>query len=734
MRKSLSILMLVCLLCGMVLPAGAEEGGKAAQLYAQTGDDTDYQTSLTFEAGETLSARFYTAAAAESLIDAGTFTSDKTGLTIGEPGTDGNCVLSSETPDTYTVSYEEGGITYRMEVAVTEPAAATNTITVPDAATLSTILSDQAKFDAFLTANHYSKTGDLTLVLPVGDLDSVTCRVQLSNGAKLILKGAADKKTNMKDGIRVSVPNVCLDGIKFGNSVTVDPGCNLTVSNCGFTTSSSKYAFRLIQDADEEVSRLSLTSNIFSGSSTICMASILKASTSTEDTAEIGRWLATTKGGNTTEVIDFGVHIDEEEGEALHITFSSSKASHVNNGWSFNFITNCDFKDAYVVYGNKRTIYKLDSAKKQITIGAHTKGEYTVVNGSYPKLEKKSGYYVVKVSEKHEFYLNEIILDNFPYAAADITLSGKKVDYTMSTVSGKRTVTIPKLSEGTYTIKETTKTVTKTTKTKTTSRKYTTSQDYFLVTPQGFSNAVRYVRDNLVTLNCTEAGTKAISLPVPSMAAAAEKGYSVLVKTKGAELTLDAAALKSLAQQAKGTTVLLHYKSLNHKTLTAVGQASVKSHLAQHPGDSADLAFLVTATSDSETIEDLQKGTITLKIPFIVLPGAEEIDNMVYALQGESVSEARDTTVADGYLTTKLLDLTEHMVFQAGEPVETTVETTEETAVETTEPETGDYTEDLEEEEEEDGFPVWIPAAAVLLLAGGGAVAWFLFFRKRLKK
>ena len=124
MRKSLSILMLVCLLCGMVLPAGAEEGGKAAQLYAQTGDDTDYQTSLTFEAGETLSARFYTAAAAESLIDAGTFTSDKTGLTIGEPGTDGNCVLSSETPDTYTVSYEEGGITYRMEVAVTEPAAA----------------------------------------------------------------------------------------------------------------------------------------------------------------------------------------------------------------------------------------------------------------------------------------------------------------------------------------------------------------------------------------------------------------------------------------------------------------------------------------------------------------------------------------------------------------------------------------------------------------------------------
>lgn len=177
MRKFFSILMLICLLWGMVLPARAE--GETAQLYAQTGDGADYRTRLTFEAGETLSARFYTAAAAENLIDAGTFTADKTGLTIGEPGTGGNCVLSSKIPDTYTVSYEEGGITYCMEVAVTVPAAATNTITVPDAATLSTILSDQAEFDAFLTANHYSKTGDLTLVLPVGDIDSVTCSVKI---------------------------------------------------------------------------------------------------------------------------------------------------------------------------------------------------------------------------------------------------------------------------------------------------------------------------------------------------------------------------------------------------------------------------------------------------------------------------------------------------------------------------------------------------------------------------
>ena len=64
MRKFFSILMLICLLWGMVLPARAEGG--TARLYAQTGDGADYRTRLTFEAGETLSARFYTAAAAES--------------------------------------------------------------------------------------------------------------------------------------------------------------------------------------------------------------------------------------------------------------------------------------------------------------------------------------------------------------------------------------------------------------------------------------------------------------------------------------------------------------------------------------------------------------------------------------------------------------------------------------------------------------------------------------------
>ena len=42
MRKFLSILMLVCLLCGLALPAGAE--GEPAQLYVKVG--TDYHDSL----------------------------------------------------------------------------------------------------------------------------------------------------------------------------------------------------------------------------------------------------------------------------------------------------------------------------------------------------------------------------------------------------------------------------------------------------------------------------------------------------------------------------------------------------------------------------------------------------------------------------------------------------------------------------------------------------------------
>ena len=144
MRKFLSILMLACLLCGLALPAGAEgegDGSTTAKLYAKTGSGEEYLESLTFVTGETLTARFYTSNTTESAaITSGTFTSDKTDLTIGAPGENGNCALSSDVAGDYTVSYELDGTTYSMTVTVT--VSTTNTITVPDAATLSTILSD----------------------------------------------------------------------------------------------------------------------------------------------------------------------------------------------------------------------------------------------------------------------------------------------------------------------------------------------------------------------------------------------------------------------------------------------------------------------------------------------------------------------------------------------------------------------------------------------------------------
>ena len=107
----------------------------------------------------------------------------------------------------------------------------------------------------------------------------------------------------------------------------------------------------------------------------------------------------------------------------------------------------------------------------------------------------------------------------------------------------------------------------------------------------------------------------------------------------------------------------------------------------------------------------------------------------------ESLSEARETAVADGCLTTTLLDLTEHMVFQVGEPVETTVETTEatvETTVETTEetiqpetePETTAPAEPVETAKKGGGLIIGFSVVLVILCG----VVGFVFLRKRFRK
>ena len=632
-------------------------------------------------------------------------------------------MITAGTAGTYTLTYKGYSVSVMVEQEPTND--------IPISRDDLEVLADQEKFNQFLSDNHYSGSGDLTLVLPAGELGSVNCNVQLDNGAGLILKGVSG--TRMKD-LTIETENVTAFEIEFSGSpaITVKGVSGCKISNCTFKNSSGTIAIGLWQNAEGRTPVLTLENNSF-----IAFNVRLRDSSGT---SVIGSWQSIAYDKAKAETIDFRADVKTEK-DCVTVYVPENMKVLADDGWRFKWIFNPgrDFYTSFVAYEGE----KIDAS-----VGVNTMfevpngGLYSIVKGTLPELVKKDdSTKTLTTSAALEKYLRKITVSCSDFKAVQVTDSKGKTVKCEKGSDGKLTIWLDGNSP--YTIKNdtTTKTVTKTV-TKPTSRSYKyTYQDYYLVTPAGFASGMRYVKDNLVTLDCTQAGKKPISLPVASMAEAAEKGYSVLVKTKDAELTLDAAALKSLAQQAKGTTVLLHYKSLNHKTLTTVGQASIQSHLSQFPGDSADLAFLVTATSDSETIEDLQKGTVTLKIPFIVLPGTEEMENRVYALQSESLSEARETAVADGYLTTTLLDLTEHMVFQVGEPVETTEETTEatvETTVETTpettqpetEPETTAPTEPVETPKKSGGLIIGLGLVLVSLCG----VAGFPFLRKRFQK
>ena len=735
MKKFLSILMLACLLCGMVLPAAAEV--EPSPLYAQEGDNTEFQTSLTFEAEQSLSARFYTENSADSPVIIATegFTTQE-GLSIGAPDENGNRSLSSSTAGSYSLSYELGEMTYSMTVTVTPaappPPTGTSTVNVSDIAVFKEALTSQEKFDAFLNDNLYDNSDPLTLVLPSGNLGSITLECTPSSGASVVLKGVSGTTLT---NLNIKTPGVSVDGITFNGSPAITANASCSVSNCKFTSSGD--AFQLLQGEN-----LTLSGNIYSDTSSFAMKIV----------SSTGKEVWNIDVPDAVGVVDgsvFKVTIDPLD-KAKGYNFSSNILSLVKDGWVIKYTADWPYTKCYVVKDGTAIASVTATSKNGIPFNV-TGQKYYVVEGTLPTIRKvDNSTKTVEIDKLQSTYLQKVSLE-CGFAAAKVTDSAGKTVYSYLDSNGKLTFHVKASTAEKYNIEEisTTETVTKTTTktvtktvTKPASRSYKyTYQDYYLVTPAGFANGMRYVKDNLVTLDCTQAAKKPISLPVASMAEAAEKGYSLLVKTKDAELTLDAAALKSLAQQARGTTVLLRYQSLNHKTLTTVGQASLQSHLSQFPGDSADLAFLVTATSDSETIEDLQKGTVTLKIPFIVLPGTEEMENRVYALQSESLSEARETAVADGYLTTTLLDLTEHMVFQVGEPVETTEETTEatvETTVETTEetiqpetePETTAPTEPVETEKKSGGLIIGLGVVLVILCG----VAGFLFLRKRFQK
>lgn len=672
MRKWLLILTLACLLWGSVLPAGA-----------------DGELPCTKTAGCTLA-----------------------------DGHEGLCsALCDDTPG--CILYGGHGGDCVTELALGEDADINEVLASRDAL----LAYLEGKYPDY----HYAG-GDIALKLPAREngYGIVTVGAQLSDGT-LTLLGAGKGAAKM-ESLVVNAENVCVDGIAFNGAtcVTVNAPSGCAFSNCSFRNTDC--AIRLQLDGEGSAPLLTLSQNTF--------ASVRMISLMSQEGTEIGQWWVSPKSTPAAAVIDFTAEIVEDPDEALYLTFPGDISSLASSGWVFNFLTGCDYPTIYSVYEGVKSTSALTNGQAKLAVSKA--GQYIVVNGSYPTVSKN----VVKITEAHCKYLKEVTVST-AYTNATVTRSSKKV---LSAINNKK-LTFQLNGAGSYTITEVKFTAKNTTTAKTTStrRKSSTSAaNAFLVTPQRFSDAMRCASDSTVTLNCTEAGKKPVSLPVESMGAAAAKGLTVAVKTKSAELRLDAAALKSLAQQAKGDTVLLQYESLNHKSLSSAGQASLKNHLAQNPGHCADLAFQITVSSDGESIEDLQQGTITLKIPFIILPGTEELDNVVYALQGESASDVRDTTVEDGYLTTTVLDLTEHMVFQvnplaetvpAVAETETIPETTGETITETT-AETTDFIADSEfdEVEADAGFPLWIPVVAVLLLVGGGAAAWFLYFRKQIKK
>ncbi|MDY4599259.1 MAG: hypothetical protein SPC78_06465, partial [Candidatus Faecousia sp.] len=574
MRKFLSILMLACLLCGMVLPAGAE-GEETAQLYAKLNDGT-WVDGLAITQNIPASFCFSTEENGTLITDG--ITSSDPRLVISKTDTEGVFSLTGSTltaSERFSLTYSDGTDTYAITVAVTPLSVPPVTSLEIPSADLGVLEGTDADFLAYLTGKGYSGSGDFTTILPAEDLGDITCNVQLPGNATLTLKGASGKKVA---GLTIEADNICVDGVTFEGAdgatfagMTVKSAENCVISNCTFKNKSSEYAFHLVQD--ERVPWLVLNNNTFQGG---CNVELVDGSGTL-----IGAWQSTSYDKTKPVVIDFGATPDRSGSDGITVQFPGDMKALAQDGWKFKwiFITADGYDKAFVVYDGEN----IDSStgvtnnKNKVSFEVANGGLYTVVKGTLPVLVKKdASTKTLTTSTAQEKYLNKVTVA-CDFKAVKITDSkGKSVKWEKSS-DGKLTIWLTGSSP--YTIKDdtnvTTKTTTKTTTT--TKRSYNYKyQDYYLITPQRVTDCMRYAKDNLVTIECKEAGRRSISLPVASMAAAAEKGYSILLKNeKIADITIDAAALKSLAQQAKGTTVLLHYRSLNHKTLSTVGQASV---------------------------------------------------------------------------------------------------------------------------------------------------------------
>lgn len=567
--------------------------------------------------------------------------------------------------------------------------------------------------------------GALTITLPSGSIGDVICNAQLPGGATLTLQGAGTTVT----GLTIANPKTVVSGITFdgetGMTLTADGGFCM-VSSCTFN--STKQAFCFDVSNSSNVPRLELAGNTFQNRKVLVK----------ENGAEVGTWSFTPKGTGAA-TLGFGVQVKANT-ETTEITFTGDTVSAAENGWSFQFSTSCNYSSAYYLYGG--TLYigtsfptslNLDKTAATLSLSNPQPGVYTCVSGSAPAVEETDGSTrTIVISADQNAYIGSVEM-KAPFKAVSIN-NGR----VYSLLDSKGILRFPVDASGTYSIKEVKLPQDKTTKVET--RLYTIStKDVFPIFHVNFMYTLRRTEDGNVQINCTDAGRRPISIPVESLEAACAENMTVTLNAKSFSLLLDTAAMKSLAQQAKGDRVVLQYRSLNHKTLSSVGLSSVNSHLARYPGHVADLAFLVSATSDDEPIEDLQMGTVTLTIPFLVLPGTEEYPSECYALTTEADSTARKTEVKDGYLTTVLTDLTEHMVFLAKpEPVPETTEATEPETEATEAPTEAPTTEPTLPTEpapprESRDFPLWLPIL-IVVLASGNVAAWFLFFQKRPKR
>ena len=119
MRKFLSILMLVCLLCGLSLPAGAEgEEPIPAQLYAKL-NDGNWSENLNITQGQSVTVLFATENSETAVPITGEIQVSDTAITISGPASEGNSytLTASSVPEgACTLNYVQDGTTYSLSL------------------------------------------------------------------------------------------------------------------------------------------------------------------------------------------------------------------------------------------------------------------------------------------------------------------------------------------------------------------------------------------------------------------------------------------------------------------------------------------------------------------------------------------------------------------------------------------------------------------------------------------